>query len=324
MNKTIKNVADKLDAKLWKEKPVICVAIGVIGVGFSTYLTWKASRKHDETMESIKNDIAEVRETKPEDVDDSEASAEAISEHEAQIVEYRKELRKVYVKSGFKLVKLYGAAATIEAASIASILTGFGIMKQRNSACVAACAVAEKGFREYRKRVVDELGEDVDKEFRYGLKETSVEVPDLDKNGEQKLDKEGKPKTKKQRKVIMEEDLDEFSTYARIFKPGFTTQAEEDKETGLPDYAYNLKFVKDQEDYFNKIIKYRPNHIVFLNEVYKALGFEPTKAGQIVGWVYDSENPDNEDPISFDICKLDDVGTFVIDFNDPRNVLDYL
>ena len=44
-----------------------------------------------------------------------------------------------------------------------------------------------------------------------------------------------------------------------------------------------------------------------LNDVYEALGIDKTKAGQVVGWVYDPENPNHKGDnfVSFGIYDQD-------------------
>lgn len=64
------------------------------------------------------------------------------------------------------------------------------------------------------------------------------------------------------------------------------------------DQEFNLAFLKQQEDYFNNVLRIRG--YVFLNEVYAALGIPRTKLGQIYGWVYDENKP----RISFGLDKF--------------------
>ena len=43
-----------------------------------------------------------------------------------------------------------------------------------------------------------------------------------------------------------------------------------------------------------------------MNEVYQALGIPETEAGQVVGWIYDPENPDHkgDNYVDFNIYDL--------------------
>ena len=58
-------------------------------------------------------------------------------------------------------------------------------------------------------------------------------------------------------------------------------------------------FLRAQEKYANDLLRSKKR--VFLNDVRKAIGLPETKAGQMVGWVYDPENPDIDNCIDFGI-----------------------
>ena len=60
---------------------------------------------------------------------------------------------------------------------------------------------------------------------------------------------------------------------------------------------------------------------MFLNEVYDMLGIPKSKAGQVVGWVYDEENPVGDNYVDFGIYDLskERVRRFVN--GDERNIL---
>ena len=73
---------------------------------------------------------------------------------------------------------------------------------------------------------------------------------------------------------------------------------------------------------------------VFLNEAYTALGFQPTKEGQIVGWVYDEKNPVGDNFIDFGIYDLNNIANcrfldgiekgLLLDFNVDGPILDMI
>jgi hypothetical protein len=62
-----------------------------------------------------------------------------------------------------------------------------------------------------------------------------------------------------------------------------------------------LVFLKMQQDYMNERLKHTGH--IFLNEVYDALGFPRSKAGQVVGWVYGKGNRKGDGFISFGIFE---------------------
>ena len=83
------------------------------------------------------------------------------------------------------------------------------------------------------------------------------------------------------------------SVYARFF--------DETSPQWIKDSEYNLRFLRMQERYANDILKRRG--YIFLNEVYDILGISRTKAGALIGWVYDEKNPVGDNFVDFGIFK---------------------
>lgn len=174
---------------------------------------------------------------------------------------YGKDQAVIRIKTILAVSKLYAPAAGLLLLS-ASLMTGSHVtLTRRNAASAAAYASVDKAFTEYRERVRDQLGKNVDDEMRYGSKQISETVEGDD--GKKRVVKhtvvgDGQP-----------------SMYARFF--------DESSVSWVRDAEYNRIFLQSQQSYFNQILKARGH--VFLNEVYDALGIERSKAGQIVGWV---------------------------------------
>ena len=91
----------------------------------------------------------------------------------------------------------------------------------------------------------------------------------------------------------------------------------------------NKLFLLRQQEYANA--KLRARGYLFLNEVYETLGVPRTSAGQLIGWVYDEENPVGDNYVDFGIFTKRN-GKFVngfeksvlLDFNVDGNILDRL
>ena len=163
--------------------------------------------------------------------------------------------------------------------------------KQRNAALAASLASVTTAFNEYRARVKEKFGDEVDRKLRFGIKDEIVEDTVVDpETGEVKTESK-----------VVETASVNYSDWARFFC--------EDNPNWVKDAEANLFFVKSQQNYLNDLLKSRG--YVFLNEAYERLGFEPTAAGQVVGWVYDPEDE------SCDCCV--DFGIY--NGNDPAKVL---
>ena len=95
------------------------------------------------------------------------------------------------------------------------------------------------------------------------------------------------------------------------------------------DPEYNLMFLKVQQQYANE--KLRHQGYIFLNDVYDMLGMPRTKAGQIVGWIYDENNPNGDNYVDFGIYMEHNQNfvngyetSLLLDFNVDGLILDKL
>ena len=312
----------KVVNKTWKAAPTIAFVTGAVGSAASLYLMWRAARKHDEIVEDVTEMIEDVHAKKPPE-DDEEPVEEALS-----LTDYRKELVKVYIKAGFKLGKIYIPAVAAEAASIGLMSLGYKELNGRYTGTLAALTLLENQYSKYRKNVVDILGEEADENFRLGLKNKEFEKPELDKNGDPKIDKNGVVKTKAYTERVLENDeMEGYSGYARIYDKEHSKKFDGD-DSDLATNYYNRSFLIGQQNFFNMLLKYRPNHTVFLNEVYDALGYEPTKEGQVVGWHYDLEHPVGDNKIEFVPVEFYNehyqAKSVILDFNVDGNVWTFL
>lgn len=59
----------------------------------------------------------------------------------------------------------------------------------------------------------------------------------------------------------------------------------------------NLLYLHCQQNYANELLRSRG--YLFLNEVYDILGIPRTKAGQVIGWIFDTDNPVGDNYVDF-------------------------
>lgn len=266
---------NRVGLKLKKHSPEILVITGVVGTVASAVMACKATTKIDEVLAETKDNI-----DKTKDYVEKKGFSEKYTEED-----YKKDLTIFYAKGGLELVKLYAPSVALGALSITAILSGHNVLRKRNVALAAAYATVEKGFKEYRGRVVERFGEELDRELKYNIKAKEVEETTVDeKTGEEKITK----------KTVNVADPNNYSTYARFFDDGCTGWTK--------DPEYNLMFLKNQQRYANDLLKSRGH--LFLNEVYDMLGIPRTKAGQVVGWIYDEEYPNGDNFVDFGIYDL--------------------
>lgn len=246
---------------LKKYSPEILTAAGVIGTVGSTVLACKATLKVEDILDEAKKKSNLINA-----VHDGEIEVDA----EYTDKDYSKDLIVNRTQTAVKLIKLYGPAITLGALSITAILGGQHILRKRNVAVMAAYKLCEESFNNYRSRVKDELGEEKDRQFYYGMTEETVKDKVKSKDG----------KTKTVTKKVEKAPDHLYSQYARFFD-----EANMNWDKSPEQNMYFLKMVQNQ---MNDKLKARGH--VFLNEVYDALGFERSEAGQLVGWVWNKDN----------------------------------
>lgn len=265
---------------LKKHSPEILMTVGIVGTVASTVIACKATTKINKILDE-KNYMKEQI-----DIVMNDDTYDYTEEDKV------KDLTIIYTQTGVKLLKLYAPAIALGTLSIGCIVAGHNILRKRNLALAAAYAVVDKGFKQYRKNVVDRFGEELDKELRYNIKTKEVE----------KITKDGKGKEKVEKETVAEIDpslLEEYSPYARFFD---ATSSYFEKDSEL-----NLMFLRKTEDWANEKLK-RNGHL-FLNEVYDMLGIPRSRPGQQVGWVYNSKDELADNHVDFGIYDITKEGS---------------
>ena len=294
---------NKLTLKGKKYAPDIMVIAGVAGVIASTVIACKATTKAGEITEKTKNQmtqIHEVAETKPDQYSEDDMKKDTVL---------------VYTQTAVEFAKLYSPAVILGTVSIACILGSHHILSKRNAALAAAYATVDKNFKDYRGRLVERFGKELDKELRYNIKA---------KEFEETVANEETGEETTVVKTVNVADAIEYSDYARFFDEGCAGWTK--------DSEHNLYFLKCQQNYANELLKTRG--YLFLNDVYEMLGIPKTKAGQIVGWVYDEKNPNGDNFVDFGIYDINKERarafvngyerTILLDFNVDGNILDLI
>lgn len=267
--------------QLSKNSPHLMFGAGIVGVVATAVLASKATLKLESTLQGIQ-DTKEIIEGS---VGTKLESGNVITESDKQ-----KMLVAVSIKGAGKVVKLYGPTIAVGTLSVALLTGSHVVLNRRNVALTAAYASLEKAYKEYRERVMAELGEDREHELRYSTEEKTVKV-------------DGKNK-----KVVVPDGTP--SLYAKFF--------DEYNKNWCKTPEYNRMFIQTQQNWANELLKARGH--VFLNEVYDMLGLERTKAGAVVGWV---NNGDGDGYIDFGLFDGRERAMAFINGQEPSILLDF-
>lgn len=293
--------------KIRKHSPEIFLAVGIAGGIAATVMACKATPKAARLIEEKKTELNTI-----------EAANCDFFKHDGRYSDedYRNDKIITCTQTVIGLIKIYAPAAVIGAVSITSILVSHNILKSRNLALSAAYAAVSGSFKEYRKRVADQFGSETEDRIRKGFEALEMTKTVTDENGNE---------------VTVTEKVNKrtegFSEYSCFF---------DDNNGNYEGNEYDMYFLQAQQNLAND--KLRANGFLFLNDVYDMIGQPRTKAGQIVGWVWNNENGDgfvdfglrNAECYSCDENDNDEGPAYVyhkayrLDFNVDGNILDLI
>lgn len=309
----------KVGFTLKKHSPEILIAAGIVGVVTSAVVACKATTKLDGILANAKEDLDQIHKAMehPEDLlteqdkKEQKDPATVYTEDDG-----KKDLTIVYAKTAKNVVKLYAPAVGLGVLSITAILAGHNITRKRNLALAAAYTAVDKGFKEYRNRVIDRFGKEIDHELKYNIKAKEIEEVVVNEDGSEQV----VTKTVE----VMDDENRICSPYAKFF--------DESCKGWTKDPDYNLMFLRRQQDYATD--KLKAQGYLFLNDVYDMLGIDRTKAGAVVGWIYDKKNPVGDNYVDFGLYDMHRVGdnrkfvngyekVALLDFNVDGNILSH-
>ena len=273
-------IAAKQLLTLKKNAPHILFGAGVAGVITSTVLACRATLRLEEKLDKTKIRLDDIKRDELQPY---------LSHRHTPKHDTRREIAVTYVSCGYEIAKLYGPSVIIGAASIGALIGSHSTLTKRNNAITAAYVTLSKAFQDYRDKVREELGEQRELELYRKSQVDVVQTPDGTKT------------------IVSKDDREQ---YARVF--------DDRNRCWEPNAESNYCFLKGTQEAFNTELRVKKH--VILNDVYKALGFEATKAGCVVGWVYEGANGDGYIDFGLDGLGLADYAingdrTVLLDFN---------
>lgn len=265
--------------KIKKHSPEILIVAGVVGTVTSAVMACRATTKLDAVLSESKQKIESIHHytEHPEELPEG-------AEYTAE--DSKKDLAIVYAQTGFELVKLYAPSVILGTLSITAILTSNKILRKRNVALAAAYATVDKSFKEYRGRVVERFGKQLDRELRYNIKAQEIEETVMNEDGTEST-------VTKTVNVIDPNTIDDSSRIWYEGNPGWSKDPE-----------FNLMYLKKQQAFATE--KLKTDGYLLLNDVYEILGYAKTSLGYQLGWIYDKKKPIGDNFVDFGIYDIHD------------------
>lgn len=237
-----------------QNSPAILFVSGVVGVVGTTVLACRATLKMEDVLDEANEKLAKVNVFERPNYTEKDRTRDKTI---------------VYVNLVFDITKQYAPAIALGGLSIAALTGSHRILTKRNAGLTAAYTALHETFKEYRGRVVKELGPEKDREFRYGSQDNEL-VKETSKG----------PKVE----TVKRNDAANGSLmYAKIF--------DSNNKNWRVAPEYNIMFLRMQQNYLNDRLKAKGH--VLLNDAYDELGFDRTPAGAVVGWKWNSKTGDN-------------------------------
>lgn len=239
--------------------PELLIGAGVVGlVGAAVVAVRRGVRWHSAAKAEIVHDLETIKK--------AEGSPQYTREDKVQ------DYARVIGKGVWSFTQIYGPSVAAGVASVVSILAGTGVLKGRLAAMTSAAATAKVALERYRSRVREKLGEDADYEFAYEVSAKKAKIKHEDGTKESLVTYHLVPSSGEWMAA---------SPYSRLW--------DENAMEWCANRDIQFLTLRSLENHFNQELNARG--VVFLNDVYKALGLPMSKDAALVGWIKDYEKP---------------------------------
>lgn len=274
----------KTTFKLKKASPTIMIVGAAIGGVTAAVLACKATIKAQDILNEHNTAVKTIHTTKEQieqgviQLDEGESYTEK---------DYKNDITTTYVQTGLKLAKVYAPAVTLGAVSLGCMFGSHHIMSKRNASLTAAYIALDKAFEEYKSRVSDRFGSRVQEELEHNIKAVELESKSTNEQG-------------------VEETIKEYKDIAMQHTSPYTCIFDETVDTWQPDNMMNRNYLFLMEQSANKRLRIQGH--LFLNDVLASLGTHggvtlKTPEGQIVGWIYDPNDPTRQSHVDFGVTN---------------------
>lgn len=195
-----------------------------------------------------------------------------VSDEEYSKEQATKDLTRIYIQTGTKLAKIYAPAAIVGFASMSCLIGSNVIVRKRLTAAIAAYTALGESFRRYRDQVEQELG------HKFLPTPDTIEA---DSESDEHV-------------INIEQPI---RSYRFIF--------DRTNPNWKDDINFNLSFCRGAQRYLDFLLQ--RDHILFVNDFCKEMGFKITETGQYDGWTLDDKDPSSykDGYVSFGLLNRD-------------------
>ena len=296
VKKFLKATSIKVSKKVRKNAPEILMTLGIGTMIGGTIVAVRVTEKK----------VAPRKQQKEDRLDSIawEVHNKVITKEEA-LPEIKKENRSCTID----VVKAYALPVTMEVTGMMCIMASNHIMRKRVAGLATALTTVTTAFDQYRERVRERYGEDIERSIYLNEKEIEVETTDE------------KGKTKKEKITVADPNI---STVGR-----YVTRANRALWSDSDTYMeYQFQLIKAE---LTDRFRADPSGFMNLNTMYERFDFKKTGDGLVLGQLYDYNKhaADNEIDITWVKCRvLDENGNYedawFVDFPSVRQIYEDL
>lgn len=258
------DLAAKIGIKVRKKAPELLMVCGVASFVGTVVTACKATTKLEEIKSEAKSTLDEIDEMEKQELDE-------YTHEDAQ-----KDKGIIKIKTAMKVAKLYAPSIVLGSATMLCFFGSHIILKRRNVALSAVALASDKAFKEYRQKVAEKFGDEIEKELRYGLVEKEYENEITDEKGKVKKIKE------KVKAADKNGYVGQFDFYFDETCPGWDKSA-----------FYNKKYILDRQNWVNSELKrryYKFHEPLTVNDVCDQFNIPRMPGGNAAGWWYDPKD----------------------------------
>lgn len=268
-----KRLAGAAELFFKKHGPAILTTAGVGGLVASNILTARAVLKSQDKVKSFKFKAQEIKARK-----EGDALVKYDNRKQAE------DLGRLAVVDGFHIARDFFPAVLVGSASVICVISSHRMMRNKQASLFAAYAALDAGYRAYRERVREMIGEEAERKLYRSPRIISTE------EGVEGLD------GMQLEKCEIDYDRRMPSPYAVFFDPS--------NPNWVKTAEYNKFFLSQKQNWMNDQLG--AYGFVFLNDVYQELGYPRTRAGQEVGWLRKDLTKNGDGFIDFGVYDISD------------------
>lgn len=247
---------------LKKVRPEVFLILGIGGVAAGTVMACKKMKDAQPIIDHAKEQLEELKFVREN----------TYAEEKPGFKEYA----RVFGRAGYELGRVFLKPGVIWIGGMACIVGSHGDLRTQNGKLLADGVALKTVFDEYRKRVIDKIGEEEEKLLYFGAEDREIETEDVD-------DSTGEVKKKTSKEKVFVNNPG--SIWARKFT------AETSPEFMVRSAVGRESFINAKEDLFNREIKMQP--FIVINEIYDSLNLQGDNGkcpeGMTVGWTRGEE-----------------------------------